>query len=206
MTKASELADRIAEVTGLEPVTLARYARFAREGRYLSQSGRGNSAARMRPVDAVNLLACVLVNGVAQEAPAQIKRVMEMDVDSRDADHLDERHMDEKQYKALRKFFPIVFNRRHTLHELMVEAMELAAQDPKKFEEAFWGSTISFACDEYDALVHFQIRTDDDFLNPKSFSFTYSHDDFQIRSEYFRRNTQLDFAGIARIGALLAKP
>ena len=206
MTKASELAERIAEVTGLEPTTVARYARFAREGRYLSQSGRGNSAARMRPVDAVNLLACVLVNGVAQEAPDQIKRVMEMDVGSRDADHLDERHMDEKEYKALRKLFPIVFNRRHTLHELLVEAMELAAMDPEKFEERFYGSTIYFSSDEYDAFIDFQIRTDDNPLNAKSFSLTYAHQDFQKQSEYFRRSTQLSFAGIARIGALLAKP
>lgn len=206
MTKASELAERIAEVTGLEQTTVARYARFAREGGYVSQSGRGNSAARMQPLDAVNLLTCVLVNGVAQEAPAQIQRVMEMDVGSRDADHLDDRHLSPEEHKALKKLFPIVFNRRHTLHELLIEAMELAVKDPKKFDDMFYGSHIYFSSDEYDAFIDFQIRTDDNPLNAKSFSLTYAHRDFQKQSEYFRRSTQLSFTGIARIGAVLAKP
>src|SRR5581483_11014708 len=72
---ASELVEVLADATGVERATLTRYARFAREGGLLAQSGRGKSAARMRPRDAVNLLICTLANGIAQEAPAQIRTV-----------------------------------------------------------------------------------------------------------------------------------
>lgn len=203
MTKASELAERIAEVTGIELTTVVRYARFAREGGFVSQSGRGNSAARMRPLDAVNLLSCILVGGVAQEAPVQIQRVMDMEVGYRDADHLDDRHLSPDEHKALKKLFPIVFSRSHTLHELLMAAMERAAENPEKFEEIFYGTHIYFSSDEYDALIVFQIRTNENPLNAKSFTLTYTHADFQKRSDYFKRSTQLNFSGIARVGAVL---
>ena len=205
MAWASELVAVIAETTGLEHVSVTRYARFAREGGLLSQSGRGKSAARMRPSDAANLLACVLVNGVAQEAPAQIRSVHEMDVYHRDADHLDDRHFSRENRDRLRKILPVVFDRRHTLNELLLALVERATEDWREFEERFGNSFIYFHGGDYEALVEFDILLDDEG-SPLTANFTlsYSHPRVGPRSPHFRRSTQMFFAIIARIGELIA--
>jgi hypothetical protein len=203
MANIRELTDKIAEVTGIESVTVARYARFAREGGYISQAGRGTSAARMQPTDVANMLACILTSGVAQEAPDHIKRVMEMSVGNREADHIDERHLDKEQGKALKKVLPIIFNREHTLYELLLALVEMAVQDPKDFEKRFSTSYISFTCDEYSADVGFEIFTGEDrllpFARPVNVTFSYAHPGFQQISEYYRRSTYLTFSAIAQI-------
>ncbi len=207
MAWASELVTVIAEATGLEHGTLTRYARIAREGGFLSQSGRGTSAARMRPTDAANLLSCVLVNGVAQEAPAQIRRVQDMDVYHRDADHLDDRHLSREDQDRLRDILHIAFDRRHTLSELLIALVERATDDWQGFEEHFGNSFIHFLCDDYEAEVHFDILLDRDavpFGPNANFSFSYSHPLLGVRSPHFRRSTQLFFKCITRIGKLLS--
>lgn len=209
MARASELVEVITDATGLEPTTVTRYARFAREGGFLSQSGRGNSAARMKTVDAANLLACILVNGIAQEAAAQIQKVMEMAVYSRDADHLDDRHLSPEDQQRLRKILPIVFDRDHTLHELLVTLVDLATQDWQDFEHRFGHSQIYLYGDDSEALVYFDISLDDEIPGPLGrsldFQFSYSHPVIGQRSPDFRRSTQMSFSLIARVGKLIAR-
>ncbi len=205
MIRASELTERISDVTGIELVTVTRYARFAREAGYLSQSGRGNSAARMEPLDVANLLACIITNGVAQDAGKYIRLVQEMQVGHREADHLSSSHLSREQNKLLKQILPIVFNRQHTLHELLLALTESAIDNHQRFLENFTHSCIYFTCDEYDALVDFSIQLHPDQLpHALSFGFQYNHRAYQPRSEHYRKNTQLFFSGIARIGALMA--
>lgn len=208
MANIRELTDKIAEVTGIESATVARYARFAREGGYISQTGRGTSAAQMQTKDVANMLACILASSVAQESPDHIKRVMEMSVGYREADHIDERHLDKDQEKALRKILPIVFDRKHTLYELLLVLVEMAVKDPKDFEKRFSDSYISFKCDEYSADVGFDIFAGDkrllDFARSINVTFNYTHSDFQPRSEYYQRSTHLTFSAIAQICKLMS--
>ncbi len=205
MALASELVEVIADATGMEPATMTRYARFAREGGLLSQSGRGKSAARMRPRDAVNLLTCVLVNGIAQEAPQQIRAVEDMFVYSRDADHLDDRHLAKEDRARLRQQLPILFDRDHSLTDLLLALVDSAIEDWQSFEDRFGDSQISFHCDDYDALVDFQIRLDGAPLKTINVAFSYNHPRIGPRSPHFRRSTQLSFAVIAGIGQLMAR-
>ena len=208
MATASELVTRISEVTGLEHVTLTRYARFARESGNLSQSGRGRSAAHMSPRDVANLLSCVLVNGVAQEAGEHIRRVNEMFVYYRDADHLDNRHLSQKEQDRLQEVLPIVFDREHSFLELLLQLVQLSIRDGKDFEERFQHSNAYLDGDAFSALVHFEIKLSDDPFDtlerPLDFLFSYTHHTIQPRSEVFRRETQLIFKAIPRITSLMA--
>ncbi len=205
MANIRELTEKIAEVTGIEPVTMARYARFAREGGYISQSGRGTSAARMTPLDAANLLACALSNDIAQDAPRHIKRIMCMDVFYSDSDELEERPAQRKN--ALRRILPVIFDRRHTLHQLLHSLVEIAARNPDDFRERFRNSSISFTCYEYEALVFFNINLSPTLSileHAESFQFSYSKRSSRSVSDHFRRSTQLEFTGIALVSELLA--
>lgn len=206
MALASELVEVIADATGTQRVTMTRYARFAREAGLLSQSGRGNSAAQMQPGDAVNLLICLLVNSVAQEAAAYIENAGRMDVYHRDADSLDERHTEISQREPLHNILPILFDREHTFPELLLALTESAIGDWQGFEERFGQSQFYFHCDEYEALVDFTIYLDDAPIpaQPITVSFSYNHPLIGRRSPNFRRSTQLSFAVIARIGQLMA--
>lgn len=207
MALASELVEVLADATGVERATLTRYARFAREGGLLAQSGRGKSAARMRPRDAVNLLICTLANGIAQEAPAQIRTVNDMAVYSRDADHLDDRHLSKEQRDRLRQMLPILFDRDHSLAEILLALVEAAIEDWQKFESCFGNSFITFDCDDYAALIHFNIRPTTEgrpFGDELDFVFSYNHPRIGPRSQNFRRSTHLSFAVIARVGQLMA--
>jgi hypothetical protein len=207
MALASELVEVIAGSTGIEPVTMGRYARFAREAGLLSQSGRGKSAARMRPRDAAHLLACALTNGVAQEAPRQIRTVGEMAVYRRDADHLDENHLAKEERDRLRQILPILFDRDHSLTDLLLALVDSAIEDWQAFEDRFGQSHISFHCDDYEALVEFDIHLDGASTplgRTVNVTFSYNHPRIGPRSPHFRRSIQLFFAVIARIGQLMA--
>lgn len=206
MALASELVEVIADATGTQRVTMTRYARFAREAGLLSQSGRGKSAAHMRPGDATNLLICLLVNSVAQEAATYIENAGQMDVYHRDADSLDERHTETSQREQLHNILPILFDREHTFPELLLALTEIAIDDWQGFEERFGQSQIYFHCDEYEALVDFTIYLDDAPIpaQPITVSFSYNHPLIGRRSPNFRRSTQMSFAVIARIGQLMA--
>lgn len=206
MALASELVEVIADATGIEHATVARYARFAREAGLLSQSGRGKSAAQMRADDAVNLLICVLANGVAQEAANYVRNAGEMDVYHRDADHLDERHLEAGQRKQLERTLPILFDREHTFPELLRALVESAIDDWQAFEERVGDSHLHFFCDDFEALVDFVFRPDAApiLANPIGASFSYNHPIIGCRSPNFRRQTQMSFAVIARVGQLMA--
>lgn len=207
MALASQLVEVIADATGVERAPLTRYARFAREGGLLSQSGRGKSAARMRPRDAVNLLTCLLVSGVAQEAPAQIRTVQDMIVYSRDADHLDGRHLAKEDRDRLRQILPILFDREHSLTDLLTALVESATEDWQAFEDRFGSSHVAFHCDDFEALVAFDIHLDDApaaLGRTVNVTFSYNHPRIGSRSPHFRRSTQLFFAVIARVGQLMA--
>lgn len=205
MALASELVEAIADATGIEHATMTRYARFAREAGLLSQSGRGNSAAQMRPNDAVNLLICLLANGIAQEAATYVRNAEQMDVYHRDADHLSERHLDAGQRKQLRQTLPILFDREHTFPELLRALVESAIDDWQGFEERMGQSQLHFFCEEFEALVDFDIHLDDTPIPaPVIVSFSYTHPLIGRRSPNFRRSTELSFAVIARIGQLMA--
>ena len=72
MATLAELTDTLARATGLSHATAFAYGRFAREGGYVSQSGRGNNAAQMTLRDAVNLLIAVGGTGITREAELAI--------------------------------------------------------------------------------------------------------------------------------------
>ena len=61
MALLSDLVRIVASVEGLEEVSVGIFARAAREAGYISQGGRGRSAAKMTVRDAANLL--IAVNG-----------------------------------------------------------------------------------------------------------------------------------------------
>jgi|GEM_PF-2547504 len=207
MALASELVEVIADATGTQRVTMTRYARFAREAGLLSQSGRGKSAAHMRPGDATNLLICLLVNSVAQDAATYIENAGRMDVYYRDADNLrDGRYFEAGRRKQLQHILPILFDREHTFPELLQALTESAIKDWQGFEERLGQSQIYFHCDEYEVLVDFTIYLDDAPVpaQPITVSFSYNHPIIGRRSPNFRRSTQMSFAVIARIGQLMA--
>jgi hypothetical protein len=64
MAVLSELVNTVAKVTGMDAATVALIARHAREAGLIAMSGRGPSAASMRPTDAANLL--IAINTVHQ--------------------------------------------------------------------------------------------------------------------------------------------
>jgi hypothetical protein len=69
MALLSELVKIVAEVEGLDEVSVGIFARQAREAGHIKQGGRGRSAAKMDTEDAANLLiavnACALAKDVA---------------------------------------------------------------------------------------------------------------------------------------------
>ena len=207
MALASELVELLSDVTGIPKATMTRYARFAREAGLLSQSGRGKSAAHMRPDDAVNLLICLLVNGVAQDASTYITTARQMDVYSSDSDKLlDDRYFESNTRSQLRQTLPILFNREHTFPELLRALVEAAIDDWQGFEERLGDSYIVFDCDIYEALVDFTIYPDDTLVSDPRISITFSYNHPLIGRRYpgFQRTTQLRFSVIARIGQLMA--
>lgn len=73
MVLLSELVKIVADVEGLDEVSVGIFARQAREAGHIKQGGRGRSAAKMDTQDAANLLiavnACVLAKEVAEAIP-----------------------------------------------------------------------------------------------------------------------------------------
>ncbi|MFC1455735.1 hypothetical protein ACETIH_03170 [Microvirga arabica] len=73
MVLLSELVKIVAEVEGLDEVSVGIYARSAREAGHIKQGGRGRAAAKMDVRDAANLLiavnACTLAKDVAEAVP-----------------------------------------------------------------------------------------------------------------------------------------
>lgn len=204
MAKASELVARMAIVTGIEAVTLTRYARFAREGGYLSQYGRGTSAAHMKPEDVANMLCCILANDVAQEAPKQIERIKTMRVDSRSADHIDNRHLNPEQDAVLQELLPVVFDREHTLHEMLLALVNLSLKDTDRFVRRFGESAVYFTSRDYEAFVNFEISFLGSTLSHTGFSFHYDRGaQGNVLSEFYKQEITLTFEGIARISEVL---
>ncbi len=102
---------------------------------------------------------------------------------------------------------PIVFDREHTLSDLLLALVERATEDWQGFAEHFGDSFIHFFCDDYEAEVLFDILLDRDAVpsGPRAaFSFSYSHPLLGIRSPHFRRGTQMFFENITRVGKLLS--
>lgn len=198
MALASELVATIADATGTDAGTLTRHARIAREAGLLSQSGRGRSAAQMRPIDAARLLACLLVAGEGKDAAAHISAAAEMHVSSRDADHLDERHLDGAIRERLMQDWPILFDREHTFLALLAELVATATKDWQAFDATFSDSWIYFFCDDFESIVDFSI------FETANFSFSYVNPNTAPRSPHYRRCTQMSFHVLARIGRLLS--
>jgi hypothetical protein len=215
MARASELIKKMSEFTSIAEVTIARYARFAREAGLLSQAGRGNSGAQMKAEDAVNLLACILIGGTAQEADTLIKKFQEITVYGRSADHIDDRHLNKEQKKRLKKFFPILFDREHTLYDLLLDLLRLAIQNPEDFEIRFDESNLSYACDGFSAEIEFNIDLNDEAsraafqLLPEDIqgsrirrvnvSFSYGHPEESPLPEGFQRSCYLSFSILSDI-------
>ena len=74
MALLSELVRIVSAVEGIDEVSVGIFARHAREAGFLSQGGRGRSAAKMTSRDAANLLiavnGCALAKDVARSVPA----------------------------------------------------------------------------------------------------------------------------------------
>jgi hypothetical protein len=74
MATLSKLVKAVAQVEGLDEVTVGIYARAAREAGFISQGGRGRGAAQMTIEDAANLLiavnGCPLAKDVKKRLPA----------------------------------------------------------------------------------------------------------------------------------------
>src|SRR5262249_25726405 len=68
----------ISGVTGLPEATVFAYGRFARQAGFISQSGRGHSAASMSLTDATNLLIAIGATGVTREAGTAIERFRQL--------------------------------------------------------------------------------------------------------------------------------
>lgn len=207
MARAAELVDLIAALTAIDHATVTRHARFVREAGYLSQSGRGLSAAHMTAGDAAHLLVAILNNGIAQDAATVLKHIGNMDVFTADVDKVQENDSPD-MLARLRGILPVLLDREHTFVEMLTGVIELAAQNPAMFEERTRNSSIYFDCDDYQALVYFDINLADVPMigeHQTSFQYSYSHPTLQPKSQHFKRSTQLDFTGIARVGELIAR-
>jgi hypothetical protein len=69
MATLSELVEAVAEVEGMDPSTVALFARTVREAGLIRTGGRGLSAAQMSCVDAANLLIAVNASLSVRDAP-----------------------------------------------------------------------------------------------------------------------------------------
>lgn len=72
MALLSDLVRTVAEIEGMDEVSVGIYARAAREAGFISQGGRGRSAAKMSTKDAVNLIIAVNGCALAKEVPNSI--------------------------------------------------------------------------------------------------------------------------------------
>ncbi|MHC2020368.1 hypothetical protein [Methylobacterium sp. CM6247] len=72
MALLSGLVRIVATIEGLEEVSVGIFARHAREAGYISQGGRGRSAAKMSFRDAANLLIAVNGCGLAKEVSEKL--------------------------------------------------------------------------------------------------------------------------------------
>ena len=77
MALLSELVAATAQALRFEERSAALYARYLREAGFISQKGRGPSAAHMGPRDATNLLLGIMASDVIMEAPACVKLARE---------------------------------------------------------------------------------------------------------------------------------
>lgn len=207
MARAAELVDLIAALTAIDHATVTRHARFVREAGYLSQSGRGLSAAHMSAGDAAHLLAAIMNNGIAQDAATVLKHIGNMEVFSADVDKVQE-NASPDMLSRLRAILPVLLDREHSFVEMLTGILELAADDPAMFEERTRHSSIYFDCDDYRALVYFDLNLAEIPMigeRQTSFQYSYSHPTLQPKSQHFKRSTQLDFTGIARVGELIAR-
>ncbi|WP_162596162.1 hypothetical protein [Methylobacterium sp. 17Sr1-1] len=72
MALLSDLVRTVAAVEGMDEVSVGIYARAAREAGFISQGGRGRSAAKMSVIDAVNLIIAVNGCALAKDVPNSI--------------------------------------------------------------------------------------------------------------------------------------
>ena len=72
MALLSDLVRIVAEIEGLEEVSVGIFARTAREAGHITQGGRGRSAAKMSFRDASNLLIAVNGCALAKEIPSKL--------------------------------------------------------------------------------------------------------------------------------------
>jgi catechol 2,3-dioxygenase-like lactoylglutathione lyase family enzyme len=68
----NDLVGVLAEATGIPSSTVFAFGRFAREGGFISQRGRGRSAAEMTVYDAANLLIAIGGTSVTRDAAETI--------------------------------------------------------------------------------------------------------------------------------------
>ncbi|WP_331299199.1 hypothetical protein [Methylobacterium oryzae] len=80
MALLSDLVRIVAEVEGLEEVSVGIFARAAREAGFISQGGRGRSAAKMTARDAVNLLIAVNGCSLARDVPEMVEIIRNLPV------------------------------------------------------------------------------------------------------------------------------
>jgi hypothetical protein len=78
MALLSELVRVVAQVEGLEEVSVGIFARQAREAGLIKQGGRGRSAAKMSLRDAVNLLIAVNGCSLAKDVPRLVPEIRSM--------------------------------------------------------------------------------------------------------------------------------
>ncbi|PVE22849.1 hypothetical protein DC522_19110 [Microvirga sp. KLBC 81] len=74
MGVVSDLVKAVAQIEGLDEVSVGVYARHAREAGFITHQGRGRHAARMTVRDAANLLIAVNASPLAKEVPNTIER------------------------------------------------------------------------------------------------------------------------------------
>lgn len=72
MALLSELVKVVADVEGLDAVSVGIFARHAREAGLIAQGGRGRSAAQMSTRDAANLLIAVNACAYAKDVPTLV--------------------------------------------------------------------------------------------------------------------------------------
>jgi hypothetical protein len=84
MALLSELVKIVAEVEGLDEVSVGIFARQAREAGHIKQGGRGRSAAKMDVQDAANLLIAVNACALAKEVPEAVPLYRSMQTARRD--------------------------------------------------------------------------------------------------------------------------
>lgn len=75
MALLSDLVKVVAQVEGLEEVSVGIFARHAREAGFIAQGGRGRSAAKMSIKDAANLIIAVNGCSLAKDVPVLLERI-----------------------------------------------------------------------------------------------------------------------------------